>query len=292
MIEKPDTSGYLMMITGHYLLNTNSSSQMLTIDYSLNVTHTDSIPGQLALYLDAKFLNTNELLITGKRTYQNSNPRTDKLGILKLDSAYQIENDYYLGPVDTISYPGYYSNLDFVDTNKIFFAGTTNQSLYSSFPTNPSYILVGRFDASLQLTWQNNYGGDQYYGVCCVAAVSDGGLIIGATSFNYLYQNHERDVYILKVDSNGLITSQNNLETPTDNKVFIYPNPGNNIINIETQSKNLFFCLFDLMGRKIIHQFIDPKQKVVHTGSLPKGIYVYQVIENGSLIGYGKWIKK
>lgn len=292
MIEKPDTSGYLMMITGHYGLNTNSSSQMLTIDYSLNVTHTDSIPGQLALYLDSKFLNTNELIITGKRTYQNSNPRTDKLGILKLDSLYQMENEYYLGPEDTISYPGYYSNLDFIDTNKIFFAGTVNQNIYSSFPTNPSYILVGRFNSSLQLTCQNYYGGDQYYGVCCMTAVSDGGLIIGATAFNYLYQDHERDIYILKIDSNGLITGQNNLDILYHNSVVVFPNPGGNFINIENVTINSNFLLFDLSGHKIIHQSIDQKNNVVYTGNIPIGNYLYQLIEKGRLIGYGKWIKK
>jgi hypothetical protein len=292
MLEKPDISGYLLMITGQYLANTNSHSQILSIDYSLNVNQTDSIPGQLAFYLDSKFLNTDKLLITGKRTYQNSNSRTDKLGILKLDSSFQMQNEYYLGPLDTISYPGYYSNLDFVDSNKIFFAGTANQSIYTSFPTIQSYILVGRFDSSLQLTWKNYYGGDQYYGVCCLAAVSDGGLIIGATSYNYLYQNHERDIYILKVDSNGIITGLNDLGYFKNRRVTIYPNPGQNMINIETQSKNPIFSLFDLTGREIIHQSIDIKQKIIYTGSLSKGIYLYQVIENGSLIGYGKWIKK
>jgi len=292
MLEKPDTTGYLLMITGNYQIYTNSPSQILTVDYSLNVIRIDSIPDDLELYLDSKILSSHEILISGKRTYQNSNPRTDKYGIVKLDTSFLLNKEYFLGPNDTITYPGVYTNLDFIDPNKIFCGGTINFSLEDIFSSIPSYILIGRFDSALNLTWQKYFGGDQYYIVRSLTATSDGGCIISSTSYDYKRQNQEQDLYVIKIDSNGLVTGQNNLPPISSYDAIVYPNPGNELIYIETQLKNAEFYLYDLTGREVCSIDLDPGRSSIPVQNLPSGFYVYKVLQNSQVKEYGKWIKE
>jgi len=292
MIEKPDTTGYLMMISGSYLVNTNSPSQILTMDYSFNVTKIDSLPGQLSMYLNSKQINEHELLITGKRNIENSNPQTDKLGILKLDTSLFVKDECYLGPQDTVSYPGIYSNLDFIGSNRIYYTGTVNVNTSNVYSTTPSYILIANFDSSLNVTWQKYFGGDQYYTVTCVRAVQDGGVIIGATSFDYHRQNHERDIFIIKIDSNGIITGQNDLPPVRFYNAIVYPNPGSDFIYIETQLKNSIFYLYDLQGKEVCNKDLTPGPNVMNIQSLKTGLYNYSVVMNSQVLEFGKWIKK
>jgi hypothetical protein len=292
MIEKPDTTGYLMMISGTYLVNTSSPSQILTMDYSFNVNNIDSLPGKLGWYLNSKSINKHDIIITGQRWYEGSIPQMEKIGILKLNSSFSVKDKFYLGPEDTISYPGIYSNLDFTDTNNIFCIGTANVNISNVYSTIPSYILIGKFNSSLNLTWQKYYGGDQYYLVTCVRAVKDGGVIIGATSFNYQRQNHERDIFIIKIDSNGLITGIHQPPTNNVNKTLVYPNPGQDLLNIETQQENLVFHLVDLMGREICNKNLIPGKNVMQVQDLNAGIYIYKVARNSQMMECGKWIKE
>ena len=292
MIEKADTTGYLMIISGTYLVNTSSPSQILTIDYSFNVNKIDSLPGKLGWYLNSKPISQHDIIITGQRWYEGSIPQMEKIGILKLDSSFSVKDKFYLGPEDTISYPGIYSNLDFTDTNNIFCVGTANVNISNVYSTIPSYILIGKFDSSLNLNWQKYYGGDQYYLVTCVRAVKDGGVIIGATSFDYQRQNHERDIFIIKIDSNGVITGRNDLPPVKIYNAIIYPNPGHDLIYIETQLKNTVFFLYDLKGRMACTKDLTPGRNVMQTQNLNIGLYIYKIVQNSLLIECGKWIKK
>ncbi len=291
MIEKPDSTGYIMMISGNYQVNLNSPSQLLTLDYSLNVNEIDSLPGKLGWYLNSKPINRHDIIVTGLRWYEGSIPQMEKIGIVKLDSTFTMKDVFYLGPQDTISYPGIYSNLDFIDTNRIFCAGTTNVNISNVYSAIPSFIIIGRFDSFLHLSWQKYFGGDQYYIVNCVRSVKDGGVIIGATSYDYQRQNHERDIFVIKVDSNGLITGQNELTPVKVDDVIVYPNPGNDFMDVETQLKGTAFHLYDFMGNEVYLKDLVPGRNRLAVMGLTEGVYFYTVVRDSQLIQSGKWIK-
>ena len=86
MMEKQDSTGYLMSISGSMNPPSYSPSQFLTMDYGFNITRMDSIPGSLELYMNTGILNAKMFLVTGLRHFEFSNPRTDKIGILKIDT--------------------------------------------------------------------------------------------------------------------------------------------------------------------------------------------------------------
>jgi hypothetical protein len=292
MLEKSDSTGYYMFLFGHYQTEMQTPSQILTLNYQLQVTSTDSIPEGLLFYLDSKNILNGELLVTGQKTYWGSNPRTDKLGILKLNSSLQLISDYFFGPDDTISWPGYNYNLGINSNNKIFYGGATNQNISTEFSTVPSNIILGCFDTSLNVIWQKYYGGDQYYGVWTVNSTTDGGVIIGTTSFDYQRQNHERDIFIIKIDSNGLITGIPQPPLNNTNKILVYPNPGFDVLYVKTQLENAVFHLYDLMGREVWNKNLIPAQNVLQIQNLNSGIYIYKIVKNSQMIECGKWIKE
>ncbi|MCX6280746.1 MAG: T9SS type A sorting domain-containing protein [Bacteroidetes bacterium] len=293
MIEKKDTSGYLMSLEGSMNgPSANSPCQFIKMDYDFNITSTDSVPGSLEAYLIVRTISAGEYMITGLKHIWNSNPRTDKIGILKLDTSFHIKKEFFFGPDDTVSYPAYNTNLDFLNVNNIFLGGVANQDWGGVFSYNLSYIILGKFDSSLNLSWQKYYGGDMYYMVWSVIATTDGGCIIGASSNDYAVQGEERDIYILKVDSNGLITGINNHPPDQTNQVVIYPNPGNDLLYVETQLKNAVFHLFDLTGREILNSGLSPGRNSIQVRDINSGLYIYKVIQNSQVKECGKWIKE
>ena len=292
MIEKPDSSGYYVAYYGRYNVNTSSISQIMTMDYSYNVIRIDSVPRGLDFYLEMKSLNNHEFVLTGKKVFYNQTVRTDKLAILKLDTSFQIKAQNYIGPEDTISYPGYLTNMDFTHPNNIFYTGVANQSIGGHFPSYPSFILLGRFDSLLNMSFEKYYGGDLYYEVWCMNATSDGGCIIGATSYDWNTQNYKRNLYILKIDSNGLITGSNDQPVARIHEVILYPNPGCDQINVETQLKNSVFHLYDLTGKLIYSHELLPGRNTINVRNLHLGSYIYKVLQNSILKETGKWIKQ
>lgn len=290
MMEKPDYSGYYMSLWGQYLIQTYSQSQFLTFDYSFVVQHIDSIPGELDLYLNTMAFSNQDFLVSGKRTDYGT-PRTDKIGLLRLDSLFNIKNEVFFGPEDTVTYPAYNTNLNFLNTQNIYLCGIANQNYSGIFSYDPSYILVGKFDSLFNLSWQKYFGGDMYYMVWSVIATTDGGCIIGASSNDYATQGEQRDIYILKVDSNGIITGINNPPPVQNQESSVYPNPGNDIIYIETKNENSTFNLYDLTGRLTYNSTLLPGKNQIPVQNLKQGLYIYKIIENSEVRGYGKWIK-
>lgn len=211
---------------------------------------------------------------------------------MKLDTSLLVNKEYFLGPDDTVTNPGAYTNLGFIDPNKIFYVGTANFNVNEIFSSIPSYILIGRFDSALNLTWQKYFGGDQYYIVRSLTATSDGGCIISATSYDYQRQNQEQDIYVIKIDSNGLISGQNNLPPVRSYDAIVYPTPGSDLIFVETQLRYSVFSLYDLTGRELYSQGLLPGRNSIPVQYLTSGLYIYKVTQNSQVKEYGKWIKK
>jgi len=291
MVEKSDSSGYYLANTGLYEFQPSTASQVLTINYSLEVTDIDSIPHTYAFYLNIKCLELNKILLTGKKALENTNPRTDKLGIQKLDTTFHCMGEYLLGPDDTVSYPAYYTNMDFKYVTRLYYGGIANQSI-GAFPNFPSYILLAQFDTSLNLAFKKYYGGDVNYMLWSVIATTDGGCILGASSYDWTIQNQERDIYILKVDSNGLITGMeenSQLQLP---KVIITPNPGCDKLNCESHCRVSSLALTDMIGKEVYRQKMDQGRNCYDIQNLKPGFYIYTVYDGQGIVQTGKWIKK
>ncbi|MBP7808935.1 MAG: T9SS type A sorting domain-containing protein [Bacteroidia bacterium] len=72
--------------------------------------------------------------------------------------------------------------------------------------------------------------------------------------------------------------------------VSIYPNPNNGsfILQSNSENKNNFLVMYNLIGQKIHEEKIDKGTNVIHTVNLPKGLYYYAILQNKTQIQTGK----
>ena len=87
-----------------------------------------------------------------------------------------------------------------------------------------------------------------------------------------------------------------NEDTPnTINKFSVFPNPFENVLNINRDSNGEItnFAIYNLLGRKVKESHFNSKSKnhVIHMNFLPSGIYILKLYNNDELVFTGKIIK-
>ena len=285
-------NGKYYITTNTFDLEAKSTCYIYEIDSNLNITNQGIDNWDTGNLNDLEFLNDSVFILSGvKHIYNIEKPQ---MGLLKMDLNYNIIDSIHFGKlIDTADYPGFSNNLDFISTNILFYGGTTNIDIYNPFfSTYISWFMLNKLDSDLNPIWQRYYGGDAYYTLWSILATQDGGCVLAGTRYDYLTQGYERDVYILKVNEDGLITWAHNVPEVT-RQVLVYPNPGSDVINIKTIENGITFELYDERGNKPIKKVLVDGNTIVNTGFLSPGIYVYRVLDvKGKVVETGKWIKQ
>ncbi len=277
-----------------YRIYTSSSLQKticycneLNSDFELIDSYT--IPWYLGDLTTVKKINDTSLVIAGKKIlFENNNDF--QLGIIETDLQNNLLMSNDFGKIDTNEYPGNHNTMDFLEIDNIYFGGTSNVT-YPYYSSIPSWLFINKIDENLNLKWQKYYGGDACYLLMSILATQDGGCVLAGSRFDYQTQNQERDVYLIKINEDGLITWAHNIPEVTK-KILIYPNPGNDFLHVKTLKNKLSIVLFNANGKQIISQKITNQNITLNTGNLNSGIYFYRIIdENNKIIEIGKWIK-
>ncbi len=290
IISNKKTPGYLIFTSG-YSSQTNTVCQITTLDTILNIQSVDSVPRHYRGTLDSKHINDSCFLLGGSRFYSGNNEDDLRLTSLKY-SDFSIMNNANLGKTDTTDYAAWCTNLDFINSNNIYFGGTSNLS-GSSFSTNKSWFFLNNLDSTLNLNWQKFYGGDAYYVMFNLIATEDGGCLMAGYRYDHTIQGYERDIFILKVDSNGEFVSMNENSEIEVKEIIVYPNPGTNELIIRTAlNDNIVFELFDSNGSLIKKSKIHSNLTTINTSSLSPGIYFYKFYNNQQVLDAGKWVKQ
>jgi len=214
--------------------------------------------------------------------------------IEKLDTLFQVLNYRDIGPmhVDTLTYPGWYKNIDFIDTNNIFVGGTINAQL-PIYPASSSYIILEKLDHNLSPQWQRFYGFDAYYLLTSIMATSDSGCLLLASCYDYSTQSNKKDIFYLKVNSDGLLTATND-KIPIVHDAIVYPNPGsdNLIIQSGLQISGAEFKMFSFEDKLVISKKLYERKDNLETQMLSQGCYIWQIVFHGKVVESGKWIKE
>ena len=144
----------------------------------------------------------------------------------------------------------------------------------------------------MTIAWQKLYGKPgYYYTLWGILASQDGGCIMYGTRYDYPTNSMTRDIYVLKVDKQGGTLSINDYTKMPQKLVNIYPNPGRDDIYIQTSLKNTDFVLADCLGREICRTPLTSNRTILSTNKLESGLYLYSIIQFGSVVQIGKWIK-
>jgi hypothetical protein len=285
--QEPGLSGYKLLAYG-YSNFSNSPCTMITSDTCFNFIRYDSVPENMDFYANAGVIDNNHIVICGDWHISFSNIRD--IGIIMLDSLNNILYQNSIGKTDTLDYAGYYDGLDFISTDNIFVGGTSNQNM-GTFVNVHSWFILGNFTSELQNRWTKYYGGDAYYNLWSITATSDGGCLLLGTRYDYATQDNERDIFIIKVDENGFVTSVKNNPGIMVKEALLYPNPGANTLYIQTTLKNATLEMYDANGRMVVQQNIN-ETTTVNTSALNMGMYFYRVMQNGAVKESGKWVKQ
>jgi hypothetical protein len=286
IIEKPEKNGYFAFFS-HYSEIFGTNGQLLTLDENLDSLDIDSIPLGIYDYYSPIYLIDSSILLYGKRGGYNYG---HDLNVISISIDNGLINFEHFGKTDTVDWPAYSKGISRLYEN-IFVAGTSNLDISNPFfSSQPSWFYLINLNEDLTINWQKWYGGDAYYHLCSITATKDGGCILVGTRYDYQTQYFERDVYILKVNQEGIITWTYNFPETT-RQVIVYPNPGRDEIWIKAIENNLRFDLFDINGNKILSQPIE-KEHNINTSHLQKGVYTYRILNQKSeTIETGKWIK-
>ena len=96
----------------------------------------------------------------------------------------------------------------------------------------------------------------------------------------------------------GYVTDPWGIEKPlVDNDLNVYPNPGKEMLNIQTEWNNAFVEIHDLNGKTIHSQRITDRHTAINAESWPAGMYVWKLYSGDSAISKtltktGKWMKR
>jgi hypothetical protein len=272
-------------------------SKYILIDSMLNIIDKWDIPHYMNGSYGVKWDSDTSFFLAGDL---HTNPPTDHdIGFLHQKYPFDTTGFYFnnWGSFDTTDYPAFWGALDYKNKDSIFIGGTKNINIHNlNFSPSPSWYVLLQTDSMLNIRWERFYGGDAYYNMTKLIATNDGGCIMAGTRFDYLeHPNiHERDIFILKVDAEGLIVSAEGKPSELMHEALVFPNPGSSYLRVRVaaQYKQSTFMLYDISGKQVLSQQITGKWAEVNTTFLKTGTYIYKIYNNEGLFERGKWVKR
>ncbi len=283
----------------YWLIQANHSKYVL-IDSSLNLISSSqgAIPRWIKGNYGIKWDSDTSFYLVGDYIANLSRFTDHDLGFFHqfdpFDSTNIVFNSWQAN--DTVDFPAFFGALDYTNKDSIYIGGIKNMVLYDPwFGKQPSWYVLLQTDSMLNIRWERFYGGDACYNMTKLIATSDGGCIMAGTRFDF--KEHpmvrERDIYILKVNSEGLITSNGKVSSIV-HEAIVYPNPGKEYLKVRVgvQHKQSTVKLFDITGRMILKNTIEGTSAIINTQFLKSGTYVYTITNNNGLNEIGKWVKE
>lgn len=282
IIENQDSSYYY--IFGSYLSAWGELGKKYIMTKSFDSVTVQDVPIGLHDFYSPTYINDSNMLISGNAGVDYEG---ELLAMTINDKTELIDFNHFSKQGSSKDQACMFNGVSINDSN-IYTGGTSNFCEISPFYgfTDSWYHLI-KLNTDLQVIWEYWYGGDTYYFLYGILATSDGGCIMAGQRYDDVVQNAERDIYIVKVNSDGLVTWTSQIPILNTR---IYPNPGNEQIFIESNEPTQF-QLFNSSGAKIMWKQLTEGKNLIGTDKLPSGIYFYTIKDYKQKHSSGKWIK-
>ncbi|PKP47960.1 MAG: hypothetical protein CVT92_16520 [Bacteroidetes bacterium HGW-Bacteroidetes-1] len=209
------------------------------------------------------------------------------------DTTNTLRNHWHIS--DTIDFTAFRQSIDFRTKDTILIGFTRNINIQNPYyAQQPSWLVVLQTDSLLNLRWERFYGGDAYYVMSNLISTQDGGCLIGGWRFDYQNSTEDQtDVFLLKLNSEGLLTGQVEMPEFQMREAIVYPNPGRQLhIRLAMQHPKAQLQLFDQAGRLVLQQQLHQTESTVETAHLSSGVYLYHLTAPTGLYESGKWVKE
>lgn len=125
-----------------------------------------------------------------------------------------------------------YSITTTIDSSFIF----TGEDGDSFIMSDSNDVFLYKADSTGNFLWNKTYGGSLRDVGYFVRQTSDNGFII--SGFTESFGIGGKDIYLIKIDNNGIITSGNEIEV-NKTSISIYPNPGFFYVKINSASNEI-----------------------------------------------------
>ncbi len=266
--------------------------RVIDVDTNFNIIHTANIRGAtgsdlLGLQPTVKRVNDSTYYMGGRY----------RLNLFFLKTNLKGEHLVFkqLGNSDTLQQQAYYNSIDTTSNGDIYIGGIFNRAFASGYPFiyDTSQFVLYKLNKSYNTIWSRKYGKNNIYDMHGLLATNDGGCLMYGLKYNY---NSERttEAYILKVDADGLITSETSIPFSITTTL-LSPNPSygglvQTNLNKDVGETDLTF--YDLAGRlvKVVHLTV-PNQTFDVT-DLPIGQYIFHVSDvHKRPLSMGKFVK-
>lgn len=192
----------------------------------------------------------------------------------------------------------YFSIHSFSLANGFMFLGGTQMLTWPSIPEffmfpGPRWLLLYKLTHDGDVVWQKFYKGEVDYMMYKVLATPDGGALIFSTRYDWNDPTpNQRDVHILKVDSDGnyvMGIKEVKIET---RQILVYPNPATDVISFAFGLyNNLEISIFDSQG-KLLHSNTYKQSSNIDISDFKPGIYFYAIHGHNGFAESGKFIKQ
>ena len=290
LIERNDHMGYYAVVIG--VNPVGKPGNILSIDNSLNIRNMVNISHDVTNLGSVAYTDPKHILVTGEYDHPPDWHEQD-IGTALYDTTLNFEHFAALGKTDTVDCPGLIKNIAVSSQNSIAVEGTTNFYFPGIFASQDSWFSLHNIDTTLGLNWQKFYGGDGYYTLYGVLPTHDQGFLMYGTFWDYHHTSeYIRYLSLIKVNKDGYAMSVDQYGSPLAHDVIVYPNPGDDVLFLETQLRNATFTLYDLTGRVILEQIVAPGRTTLSVQPFKSGIYIYKVNVGAQTMDKGKWIKK
>ncbi|MDY0101623.1 MAG: T9SS type A sorting domain-containing protein [Lentimicrobium sp.] len=268
-------------------------AERLDLDTNFNIIRVLPLPGLMNGYMTAEKINEHSYLLAGEVYYTGF---YTEIAVQKTDTSNSVLYSNHSGlPGDLFDQPAWLECLSSIDENIIYTGGNGNSSggFHTCNLLHPKTFILSNYDSLLNNRWTKYYGSDTacYY-MMDLDATDDGGCIMAGTILSPNSNPNKTDVIIIKVDSDGLITSTNKPGIRAM-EAMVYPNPGNEYLMLQTGQQNTgsTFKLVSISGQKLIEQTVNSTTQQIHTSKLPPGTYGWTLSKGSTVIETGKWIK-
>jgi len=196
----------------------------------------------------------------------------------KYNSSFDDVSFIYNGSLDTLSYPATYKSLSAIDNENLYSGYTFNVDEQNQFSSIGSYFVLYSTNVDMELNWCKYYGGDAYYMLSYIEADTDGGCVLTGTKYsNGSSGPYKKDLVIMKVDQNGLITSTSESQSIPIKNAIVLPNPGKEYLQLHTGEYPTVFRLFNISGQQVLEEQISNETSRINTVELKQGTYIWQV---------------
>jgi len=286
---KPDSSGYISFGEGNYPSYPSYHTCGAYYNRSFIREQVVEVPDErFHSSHTVRWISDHEFFISGKKIISVNYSSVQGAGLKKMDTSFSILNEVDFAHIpDTICYPGWDRNFDYLDINNILFTWTKNYDDW--FQSMPSWIVLTKFDSSLNTIYERHFGGDVMYSSYQINATDDGGCIISGIRYDYNIPGYDYDLYLIKTDENGLVTSINEEREINDVNILVSPNPCTNKIAFNNDLS--LIKIFNQSGQMVLSYENYSNLNSINVGHFEPGIYFYRVLDADGCHSTGKIIK-